>query len=45
MAAFAPEIVAADRPYARNLRVWEDEKDLRRLYAGHLYRTWLQRRR
>ncbi|MEM7143615.1 MAG: hypothetical protein AAF591_00680 [Verrucomicrobiota bacterium] len=44
MAAFAPEIVAADRPYARNLRVWEDEKDLRRLYAGHLYRTWIQRR-
>ena len=44
MMPFAPEIVAADRPYARNLRVWSDEMDLNRLYAGYLYRLSMERR-
>jgi hypothetical protein len=43
MMPFAPEIVAADRPYARNLKVWSDEMDLNRLYAGYLYRLAMDR--
>ena len=47
MMTFAPEIVAAARPYARRNnqpKIWENERDLNRLYAGYLYRTWVARR-
>ncbi|MEM9015492.1 MAG: hypothetical protein AAGC68_00665, partial [Verrucomicrobiota bacterium] len=48
MMSFAPEIVAAARPYApRNNKpkLWENELDLNRLYAGYLYRQWQKRSR
>ncbi|MHC4401151.1 MAG: hypothetical protein ACYTG0_15860 [Planctomycetota bacterium] len=41
--AFSPRIVAANRPYSRRDPVWEDEDNLRRLHAGHLYRVWRRR--
>jgi hypothetical protein len=47
MMTFAPEIVAAARPYVRRNnqpKIWENERDLNRLYAGYLYRTWVARR-
>ncbi|MEM7013474.1 MAG: hypothetical protein AAF585_18535, partial [Verrucomicrobiota bacterium] len=43
MMAFAPDIVASNRPFARS-KIWEDETDLNRLYAGYLYRLWMKRR-
>lgn len=43
MMPFSSEIVAANRPYTKKC-VWEDPADLNRLYAGHLYRTWITRK-
>ena len=47
MVCFAPEIVAAARPYARHNnqpKLWQSVLDLNRLYAGYLYRQWVERR-
>lgn len=40
------EADAAARPYVRRNnqpKIWENERDLNRLYAGYLYRTWVAR--
>jgi hypothetical protein len=44
MMPFAPHIVAADRLYNERDKIRKEPDSLNRLYAGHLYRTWLTRR-
>jgi hypothetical protein len=41
--AFSPRIVVLNRRYSQRDPVWDDENNLRRLHAGHLYRVWRRR--
>ncbi|MEM1443131.1 MAG: SGNH/GDSL hydrolase family protein, partial [Verrucomicrobiota bacterium] len=44
MITFAPDIVAANRPYPTKSPIWETPGHIERLWSGHLHRVWMSRR-